>query len=134
MAANPVSTARPFRFHPQMSGDSAQDKQLPATEQRLKKARSEGQVVRSRDLGHFAVVAACLGVMSAVAPLVTQRLRDLLAAALRFDSVTVSSPASMVERLGVVVPDMLLLSLFLGCVVGLMSVAASLVSGAGCSR
>ncbi|MBP8271441.1 MAG: EscU/YscU/HrcU family type III secretion system export apparatus switch protein, partial [Sphaerotilus sp.] len=45
-----------------MSGDSSQDKQLPATAQRLKKARDEGQVVRSRDLGHFAVVAVSLGV------------------------------------------------------------------------
>ena len=129
MAANPVSAGQPFRPHPPMSGDSAQDKQLPATEQRLKKARSEGQVVRSRDLGHFAVVAASLGVISALAPLVTQRLRDLLAAALRFDSVTVASPALMIERLGSVLPDMVLMSLFLGGVVGLMSVAASLVSG-----
>ena len=112
-----------------MSGDSAQDKQLPATEQRLKKARSEGQVVRSRDLGHFLVVAASLGVISALAPVLTQRLRDLLAAALRFDHVTVASPASMVERLGAVVPDMVVFSLFLGAVVGLMAVVGSLVSG-----
>lgn len=112
-----------------MSGDSSQDKQLPATEQRLKKARADGQVVRSRDLGHFAVVAASLGVMSSVAPSVTQRLRDLLAAALRFDSVTVASPAFMTERLASVVPDMLMLSLFLGAVVGLVSVVASMVSG-----
>jgi flagellar biosynthetic protein FlhB len=112
-----------------MSGDSSQDKQLPATAQRLKKARAEGQVVRSRDLGHFAVVAASLGVMSSVAPSVTQRLRDLLAAALRFDSVTVASPAFMTERLASVVPDMLMLSLFLGAVVSFVSVVASLVSG-----
>jgi flagellar biosynthetic protein FlhB len=112
-----------------MSGDSAQDKQLPATEQRLQKARAEGQVVRSRDLGHFAVVTASLGVMSAVAPSVTQRLQDLLAAALRFDAVTVASPAFMAERLASVVPDLLLFSLFLGSVVCLVSVAASLVSG-----
>ena len=112
-----------------MSGDSAQDKQLPASEQRLKKARAEGQVVRSRDLGHFLVVAASLGVISALAPVLTQRLRDLLAAALRFDHVTVSSPASMVERLGAVVPDMVVFSLFLGAVVGLMAVVGSLVSG-----
>ena len=112
-----------------MSGDSSQDKQLPATEQRLKKARAEGQVVRSRDLGHFVVVAACLGVISSVAPSVTQRLRDLLAAALRFDAATVASPAFMAERLSSVVPDLLLLSLFLGSVVCVVSVVASMVSG-----
>lgn len=112
-----------------MSGDSSQDKPLPATAQRLKKAREEGQVARSRDLGHLAVVAASLGVISAVAPTVTQRLRDLLAAALRFDAITLSSPASMAERLAAVVPDLLVLSLFLGALVALVSVAASVLSG-----
>ena len=94
-----------------MSGDSSQDKQLPATAQRLKKARQDGQVVRSRDLGHFAVVAVSLWAVSAVAPSVTQSMRDLLAAALRFDATTVASPAFMTERLAAVVPDLLLLSL-----------------------
>ena len=47
---------------------------------------SVGQVVRSRDLGHFVVVAACLGVISSVAPSVTQRLRDLLALRQRVDT------------------------------------------------
>jgi flagellar biosynthesis protein FlhB len=112
-----------------MSGDSSQDKQLPATAQRLEKARAEGQVVRSRDLAHCAVVAASLGVIGAVAPSVTQRLRDLLAAALRFDAVTVASPAFMAERLASVVPDLLLLSLFLGGVVCAVAVVSALVSG-----
>lgn len=112
-----------------MSGDSSQDKQLPATAQRLKKARQEGQVVRSRDLGHFAVVAMSLWTVSAVAPSVTQSMRDLLAAALRFDATTVASPAFMTERLAAVVPDLLLLSLALGCLISLVSVAGSMVSG-----
>lgn len=112
-----------------MSGDSSQDKQLPATAQRLKKARQDGQVVRSRDLGHFAVVAVTLWTVSAVAPSVTQSMRDLLAAALRFDATTVASPAFMTERLAAVVPDLLLLSLALGCLISLVSVAGSMVSG-----
>ena len=112
-----------------MSGDSAQDKQLPATAQRLKKARQDGQVVRSRDLGHFAVVAASLWMISALAPSVTASMRDLLAAALRFDATTVASPAFMTERLAAVVPDLLLLGLALGCLVSLVSVAGSMVSG-----
>jgi flagellar biosynthesis protein FlhB len=112
-----------------MSGDSSQDKTLPATAQRLRKAREEGQVVRSRDLGHFAVVAASLGVIGAVAPSLTQRLRDLLAAALRFDAVTVAHPAAMADRLSAVLPDLLLFSLLLGAMVALVSVAAAMVSG-----
>ncbi len=112
-----------------MSGDSSQDKTLPATAQRLRKAREEGQVVRSRDLGHFVVVAASLGVIAAVAPSLTQRLRDLLAAALRFDAVTVAHPAAMAERLSAVLPDLLLFSLLLGALVAVVSVAAAMVCG-----
>ena len=36
--------------------DAAQDRQLPATQRRIEKARRDGQVARSRDLGHFALV------------------------------------------------------------------------------
>ena len=35
---------------------SSQDKNLPATPQRLKKARDDGQVARSKDLTHLAVL------------------------------------------------------------------------------
>ena len=40
-----------------MAASSAQDRNLPASPRKLEKARAEGQVVRSRDLGHFAAVA-----------------------------------------------------------------------------
>ena len=35
----------------------SQDKNLPATERKLQKARDEGQVTRSEDLKHLAVLA-----------------------------------------------------------------------------
>jgi hypothetical protein len=34
----------------------AQDRNLPASEKKIRKARREGQVARSRDLGHLLVV------------------------------------------------------------------------------
>ena len=40
-----------------MADTSAQDKNLPASQRKLDKARAEGQVARSRDLGHFAAIA-----------------------------------------------------------------------------
>ena len=80
--------------------DSAQDKHLPPTARRLQKAREEGQVARSRDLGHFAVVAAGLALLMAAAPSLAQWLRDLLGAGLRFDVRTVATPAAMLDRLG----------------------------------
>ena len=46
-----------------MADSSAQDKQLPASARKLQKAREEGQVARSRDLGHFGSMATGLGLM-----------------------------------------------------------------------
>ena len=40
-----------------MAETSAQQKNLPASQRKLDKARADGQVARSRDLGHFAAVA-----------------------------------------------------------------------------
>ena len=37
--------------------DSAQDRNLPASARKVRKARGDGQVARSRDLGHFAALA-----------------------------------------------------------------------------
>ena len=41
-----------------MAESDAQDRNLPASARRLKKAREDGNVPRSRDLGHFAALAA----------------------------------------------------------------------------
>ena len=112
-----------------MSSDSSQDKQLPATERRLRKAREEGQVARSRDLAHFAVTAAALGVLVAAAPALVDRLRRLLAAALRFDHATATTPERMLERFGDMGLSMLPWVLGLGIVVGTVAVLAAWGSG-----
>jgi hypothetical protein len=39
-------------------GRLRQDKQLPASQRKISKAREEGQVARSRDLGHFGAIGA----------------------------------------------------------------------------
>ena len=45
----------------------SQDRNLPASERKLKKARDDGQVSRSTDLSHLAVLAAgALAVMVSV--------------------------------------------------------------------
>ena len=63
-----------------MASSSAQDKNLPASPRKLEKARAEGQVARSRDLGHFAAVAGGGAALVAVAPRVSDWLRESLAA------------------------------------------------------
>ncbi|MCK6423984.1 MAG: flagellar biosynthesis protein FlhB [Burkholderiaceae bacterium] len=109
--------------------DSAQDKHLPPTAKRLQQAREDGQVARSRDLGHFAAVAAGLGLLMAAAPALTQWLRDLLAAGLRFDVRTVATPAAMLDRLGQLFGPAMLLALALGAAMALVALAGALLCG-----
>ena len=68
-----------------MADDSSQDKRLPASQRKLDKARDEGQIARSRDFGHFAVVASASVLISWYAPTVATVLRNALASSLRFD-------------------------------------------------
>ena len=83
-----------------MSDDSAQDKQLPASARKLEKAKEEGQVVRSKDLGHFFVVLAATGVLIGLTPVWFAHIQTLLHAGLRFDARTVANPDVMLERMG----------------------------------
>ncbi|TMH31323.1 MAG: flagellar biosynthetic protein FlhB, partial [Betaproteobacteria bacterium] len=39
-----------------MADQDSPDRKLPASARKLKKAREDGQVVRSRDFGHFAAI------------------------------------------------------------------------------
>ena len=45
----------------------AQDRRLPATERKTRKARAEGQVARSRDLSHFVAIGAGAALLAGVA-------------------------------------------------------------------
>ena len=112
-----------------MADSASQDKHLPASQRKLQKAREEGQVVRSRDLGHFAAVAAGLGLMVAAAPKVIAWLRDGLASALHFDAQTLTSTATMGERLASSAAQMLWIVLPLGVLVMAVAVASSLLAG-----
>jgi len=79
--------------------NSSQDRNLPASQRRLSKAREEGQVARSRDFGHFIAIGTCGALLAAFAPVLTDWLQQTLASGLRFDLATVQSPAAMGERL-----------------------------------
>src|SRR3982751_4888816 len=68
-----------------MASSSAQDRNLPASPRKLEKARADGQVARSRDLGHFAAIAGGAAALLLIAPSVASLLRDALARSLRFD-------------------------------------------------
>ena len=79
--------------------DSAQDRHLPATQRKIDKARSEGQVARSRDLGHFVVLGGGLAVVAVLAPEAVAWAKGLLSQGLRFDAASLSSTQTMTEHL-----------------------------------
>ena len=79
--------------------DDSQDKQLPASARKLDKARADGQVVRSKDLGHFLVLLAATGILIAMTPTWFDAVGTMLRAGLRFDARTVAAPDMMIERL-----------------------------------
>ena len=63
--------------------DDAQQKTLPATPRKIQKAREEGQVARSRDLGHFAAMAAGGALLVGLASPLTALMSDLMGQAPR---------------------------------------------------
>ena len=82
-----------------MSEQSSQDRNLPASERKLKKAREEGQVARSRDFGHFAAIAVCGAVLVSAAPLLADWLKQTLMQGLHFDRNAILDTSYMGQRL-----------------------------------
>lgn len=91
---------------------SSQDRNLPASERKLQKARDDGQVTRSRDLSHLAVLGAGALSLMTLAPLMFDRLKRALSQQLAFDASAVAHPDTMLTRLQEMVATGLL-----GCVI-----------------
>jgi flagellar biosynthetic protein FlhB len=79
--------------------DSAQDRNLPASQRKIDKAREEGQVARSRDLGHFAAFGVAALALAALAPLAMDTLGRVLSTGLRFDASALAGAQPMLDRL-----------------------------------
>jgi flagellar biosynthesis protein FlhB len=108
---------------------SDQDRNLPASQRKLDKARKDGQVVRSRDLGHFAAIAAGGTVLVVLAPQVSQWSARLLSNGLKFNAASVQSPNFMLERLGDLTLQMLWIVAPLGLVMMLVALAMAVAAG-----
>ncbi len=109
--------------------DSAQDKKLPASQRKIDKARTEGQVARSRDLGHFGAITAAVALLAFMAPDVSRWLGELLAAGLRFDAQTLSHPDSMSEHIWSLTLGVLAVLLPLFATMMAVALGTSLLSG-----
>lgn len=108
---------------------SNQDRNLPASQRKLDKARKDGQVVRSRDLGHFAAIAVGGATLVALAPQVSHWSSKLLMNGLRFDAKSVQSTDFMAERLAELTWQMMWIIVPLGLMMMLVAVAISVAAG-----
>ena len=109
--------------------DTAQDRKLPATQRRIEKAREEGQVARSRDLGHLGALGAGVGLLAVFAPDITAWLNRLMADALRFDAAQLVHAGTMVERLSALSQRTLALLLPLFATVVAVAIAGGALAG-----
>ncbi len=107
----------------------AQEHNLPASQRKIRKAREEGQVARSRDLSHFAAVAAGVGMLAAGAPMLAHSLRDMLQAALHFNAGQVTQGSAMAEQLNRLGSYLAQVVLGIGAVMVLAALAAGVASG-----
>lgn len=77
----------------------SQDRNLPASQRKLEKAREDGQVSRSEDLTHLAVLGAGALAVLALAPQLFERLREDMGRQLHFDAAILQSGNLVFARL-----------------------------------
>jgi flagellar biosynthetic protein FlhB len=112
-----------------MTDDDSQDRRLPATQRRIDKARRQGQVARSRDLGHLAALGLGIALLAAAGRLLAEASGRLLEAGLRFDARQLARPAAMVEHLAAQGLQMMVLLAPVFVITLLAALAAGVLSG-----
>jgi flagellar biosynthetic protein FlhB len=112
-----------------MADQDAQDRNLPASAKKIERARSEGQLPRSRDLPHFTVMLGGGALLTAFGPEAVDWLQRLLALSLRFDAQMLATPGFMTARLSELVMHGMLFALVVGGVLMLLAVAGNLAAG-----
>lgn len=108
---------------------SSQDRNLPASERKLEKARDDGQVARSRDLGHLAVLGTGALSLMALAPFMFDRLQLHFARQLVFDATALRHPDTIVNRLQDISLAALTGSVIFGVIIMVVSSLSALATG-----
>jgi flagellar biosynthetic protein FlhB len=106
-----------------MADSTPQDRHFPATPRKIEKARAEGQVARSRDLGHFAAIAGGGALLAMCMPMATAALERLLTSGLRFDAQLLRTPGILEARLGELAWTLVAIVLPFGALLALVAVA-----------
>ena len=107
----------------------AQDRNLPASEKKIRKARSEGQVARSRDLGHLLVVGGGGAALVWALPPLADWAGRLLASGLRFDVQALARADGMTRHLSALTWAWMAVLLPIGAVGTVLALGAALASG-----
>jgi flagellar biosynthetic protein FlhB len=87
--------------------DDRDQRQLPASERKLQKAREDGQVPRSREVAHAAALLAALAVLGLYGPAFAERSLALVRGTLRFDRALTREPALALEAAAAAAGDAL---------------------------
>ncbi|MBL8289207.1 MAG: EscU/YscU/HrcU family type III secretion system export apparatus switch protein [Rubrivivax sp.] len=109
--------------------DQHSNRTLPATPRKIERARADGQVARSRDLGHFLALGAGVALLGAFTPELTSLLARSLGESMRFDAAALADPRAMGERLAALALTLLAVVLPVGGVAVALALAAGLLSG-----
>ncbi|MBH9552765.1 EscU/YscU/HrcU family type III secretion system export apparatus switch protein [Inhella gelatinilytica] len=112
-----------------MAEKDAHDHNLPASQRKIRKAREEGQLPRSRDLAHAMVLVALAGLAWAWLPGAAQQWRQWMAEGLHFNAQTLSHPAVMQQTLAETGVHLAQTIGFIGTVIGGAAVASQLALG-----
>jgi flagellar biosynthetic protein FlhB len=112
-----------------MADQDAQDRNLPASPKKIEKSRSEGQLPRSRDLPHFALMVTGGAVLAAGGPQIIEKLRQTLVTGLHFDASLLARPGFMGERLVDMTLAFALVAGPIGVLLMLVGIASNLASG-----
>jgi flagellar biosynthetic protein FlhB len=112
-----------------MADAESQNRNLPASQRKLEKARADGQVPRSRDLGHFAALAAGGLGLAASLPTASGWLQHVLANALRLGPGAAADPTLMTLQLAQWAQVLLWVVLPVGALMSAVGLAASVGLG-----
>ena len=107
----------------------SQDRNLPASQRKLQKARDDGQVSRSEDLAHIAVLGAGALAVLVLAPHLFNQLRIDMARQLHFDAAALASVRTVFPRLNDAVYLGLGGSVVFAAIIACAAVIAAIASG-----
>jgi flagellar biosynthetic protein FlhB len=108
---------------------SREDRQLAPSAKKLHKARTEGQVPRSRDLSHALVLGAALGGLIAFGPALGARALELVGKSLRFTRVQAIDTSQLSQWLGMAGTSALWILVPCCLVLALAGAASTMIPG-----